>query len=298
MAKYELDGCCSSKHDRSQDEEKMDANENLVSAPMTQAERPLNQNLFTLEPYPLTYPKMGRCIIVNQKFFAPSTNLDTRHGTDEDVRSLAWSFTRLHFQVDVIHNRTVNQLRTLISDLSTFDHTRYSSFVLCVLSHGDRGFIYGHDGKLLLKEVLEAFSPDRCPSLKGKPKLFIIQACRGQQEDEGVAIQVKKKGIKDQLDATATPTLPEDFVLACAAADGYVSYRDSSTGTPFIQKLCRVLDSSDVASSHILEILTRVSRALSIEFGNDSRTKQSATVTSNLNKLFYLKPRPQTSRIT
>lgn len=60
--------------------------------------RPASPN-FSLEPYSLNYPRMGRCIIINQKFFAPSTNLDTRHGTDEDVRSLAWSFTRLHFQV-------------------------------------------------------------------------------------------------------------------------------------------------------------------------------------------------------
>ncbi|OQR74089.1 caspase-3-like, partial [Tropilaelaps mercedesae] len=256
--------------------------------------RPASPN-FTLEPYSLNYPRMGRCIIVNQKFFAPSTNLDTRHGTDEDVRSLAWSFTRLHFQVDVIHNRTVDELRSVISELSAFDHSRYASFVLCLLSHGERGFVYGHDGKLLLREVLDVFSPERCPSLKGKPKLLILQACRGDREDAGVPVKDRQKQVKDQLDSKATPTLPEDFVLTCATTDGYVSYRDSSTGTPFIQKLCRVFDSSDVASSHILEILTRVCRALSVEFGNSARTKQTATVTSNLNKLFYLKPRPQAS---
>lgn len=272
-------------------EEKKDANENVVqarAAPVRE-ERPASPKLPT-EPYPLNFPRMGRCIVVHQNFLAPSTNVDSTQATDEDVRSLAWSFTRLHFQVDVVHNRTVAELRALVTELSAFDHSRYSCFVLCVVSHGERGLIFGGDeGKKLLRDVVDAFSPTRCPSLKGKPKLFVIQACRPAEGSAGA--QKKSPGPLNAADAM--PPLQADMVLACAAAEGYVEHIDSSVGTPFIQKFCRVLDSSDVGNMHILDILSSVNRGLAAEFGKTKGyTKQSTSVGSHLSKLFYLRPRP------
>uniref|UniRef100_A0A4W5Q8U0 Caspase 2, apoptosis-related cysteine peptidase n=1 Tax=Hucho hucho TaxID=62062 RepID=A0A4W5Q8U0_9TELE len=59
-------------------------------------------------------------------------------------------------------------------------HQTVSSCVVCLLSHGVEGAIYGTDGQLLqLDWVFEAFDNAHCPLLQNKPKMFFIQACRG-----------------------------------------------------------------------------------------------------------------------
>jgi len=53
-------------------------------------------------------------------------------------------------------------------------------FVLCILSHGERGEVYGTDGKLVKVEELETLLDGRhCKQLVGRPKLLLIQACQG-----------------------------------------------------------------------------------------------------------------------
>ena len=52
--------------------------------------------------------------------------------------------------------------------------------MLCILSHGQRGSVYGSDDKLVPIEQLETlFDGKQCNQLAGRPKLFIIQACQG-----------------------------------------------------------------------------------------------------------------------
>ncbi|XP_016103221.1 caspase-14-like isoform X2 [Sinocyclocheilus grahami] len=46
---------------------------------------------------------------------------------------------------------------------------------------------YGVDAnRIKVSEIIEPFSDDNCPRLKGIPKIFILDACRGDVEDEGV----------------------------------------------------------------------------------------------------------------
>jgi len=52
--------------------------------------------------------------------------------------------------------------------------------VVCILSHGEEGYIFGADGKKFeLDAVYQLFDNTCCPDLRGKPKIFIVQACRG-----------------------------------------------------------------------------------------------------------------------
>ena len=60
------------------------------------------------------------------------------------------------------------------------DHKQVDACVVCILSHGEEGYIFGTDGrKILLDNVLSLFDNSHCKHLIGKPKIFIIQACRG-----------------------------------------------------------------------------------------------------------------------
>ena len=59
-------------------------------------------------------------------------------------------------------------------------HQAAESTVVCILSHGEEGYIFGADGKKFeLDAIFELFDNTSCRHLLGKPKIFIIQACRG-----------------------------------------------------------------------------------------------------------------------
>ena len=65
------------------------------------------------------------------------------------------------------------------------DHSRFDCFFLAVSSHGERGSLLGTDGARVSIEaaVLSPFNGAHCPSLRGKPKVFFLQACRGTEKD-------------------------------------------------------------------------------------------------------------------
>ena len=59
--------------------------------------------------------------------------------------------------------------------MSNADHKGNDCFVFAILSHGDNGCIYGTDGKVEIKALVDKFRGNVCPSLAGKPKIFIFQ---------------------------------------------------------------------------------------------------------------------------
>ena len=60
--------------------------------------------------------------------------------------------------------------------------------------------VYAADGQSINMEyIYEFFNNRNCPLLRGKPKFFIVQACRGDRPDQGV----------DNSEASTAPPSPE-----------------------------------------------------------------------------------------
>lgn len=141
-----------------------------------------------------------------------------------------------------------DRMRTLqvFRDLAARDHSLADCVVCCVLSHGREDGVIGIDGKTVtFKELIETLSPNRCSSLFQKPKLFFIQACRGENK-QGVAFFQKFLEDEDMpVSDAAVPrdSIPEaaDYLLAMSTVPSYVSYRDRDKGSWFIQSLCHNL---------------------------------------------------------
>ena len=52
--------------------------------------------------------------------------------------------------------------------------------VLCILSHGTKGAIFGRDGRTVSEETIEKELDNvHCIQMADKPKVLIIQACQG-----------------------------------------------------------------------------------------------------------------------
>ena len=53
-------------------------------------------------------------------------------------------------------------------------------FIFIILTHGDEKGVCGIDGiSVPVTTLTEMFEPNNCPELNEKPKIFLIQACRG-----------------------------------------------------------------------------------------------------------------------
>ena len=82
------------------------------------------------------------------------------------------------------------ELKQLISEYSRKDLSQFDCFFMAVSSHGDRGSVLGTDGVSVPIEshILTPFNGANCPSLISKPKVFFLQACRGNEKDFCVKI--------------------------------------------------------------------------------------------------------------
>ena len=76
-------------------------------------------------------------------------------------------------------------MKEVLASYAKGDHSKFDCFFLAVSSHGERGCILGTDGDRVSIEgsVLSPFNGAHCASLRGKPKVFFLQACRGAEKD-------------------------------------------------------------------------------------------------------------------
>ena len=69
------------------------------------------------------------------------------------------------------------------------DDSHNQMCILAVLSHGaGKSSFYSRDGKEVdMEDIIGFFDNENCKALFGRPKFFIVNACRGQKADRGVA---------------------------------------------------------------------------------------------------------------
>ena len=91
-----------------------------------------------------------------------------------------------------------------------------------------------------IDDLMSEFNIERCPSLANKPKLFLVQACRGPAEDRFLCPTDKSQDMVDFTvsDSTLSRSIcpqESDFLLAFSTVPGYVSYRRPNFGSFFMQ---------------------------------------------------------------
>ncbi|XP_057271942.1 caspase-2 isoform X2 [Pezoporus wallicus] len=145
--------------------------------------------------YKLISEPRGLALILSNVHFSSEKDLEYRAGGDVDCTSLEMLFKHLGYQVTVFHDQTAQEMQNALERFSKMpDHRDVDSCIVALLSHGVEGGVYGSDGKLLqLQEAFRLFDNANCPNLQNKPKMFFIQACRGDETDRGVDQQDGKE---------------------------------------------------------------------------------------------------------
>eukprot|EP00063_Salmo_salar_P046243 XP_014021078.1 PREDICTED: caspase-8-like isoform X3 [Salmo salar] len=246
--------------------------------------------------YAMTGRKRGYCLIINNYNFRNSPKLlSNREGTQVDERSLVSVFEWLGFETQIEPDCSREQLLSLVAELRSRDHSQMDCLVCCVLSHGLEGGVYGVDGlKVRVRELTEPFSGLECSSLRGKPKLFFIQACQGIKEQQPVFIQSDCPGADGSTTTSSICTdavvrrdsIPSDadFLLGMATVPHFASFRDMSKGTWFIQSLCQNLINLVPSGYDLLSILTKVNDDVSNRSDNHGTRKQMPQPAYSLRK--------------
>ncbi|ESO83598.1 hypothetical protein LOTGIDRAFT_133150, partial [Lottia gigantea] len=119
------------------------------------------------------------------------------------------------------------------------DHENSDACFICLLSHGEEGYIYGTDGEMLaLNQIFDLFNNNKCPLLKGKPKIFIVQACRGGSFDRGVSIDETDGGPAIPM-IKQLPTL-SDMIIGYPTQAGFYAWRNRERGSWYIEAIVKV----------------------------------------------------------
>ncbi|OCT96911.1 caspase-3 isoform X1 [Xenopus laevis] len=241
-----------------------------------------------LQNYRTNYPEMGMCLIINNKNFH-SSNMAVRNGTDVDALKLHETFTGLGYEVMVCNDQKSSDIIGRLKKISEEDHSKRSSFVCAILSHGEEdGSICGVDVPIHIKNLTDLFRGDRCKTLVGKPKIFFIQACRGTELDSGI----ETDSCSEPREEIQRIPVEADFLYAYSTVPGYYSWRDTMNGSWFIQSLCEMIK---LYGSHLelIQILTCVNHMVALDFETCTNLvtfhakKQIPCVVSMLTKSFY-----------
>ncbi|NWI13531.1 CASP9 protein, partial [Crypturellus soui] len=260
--------------------------------------------------YDLKADPCGYCLILNNVNFSPDSELSTRAGSSVDCEKLQKRFKSLHFDVVTRQDLIAQEMVRELQELARLDHSARDCCLVVILSHGCQtshiqfpGGIYGTDGKAIpVEKIVNYFNGSNCPSLRGKPKLFFIQACGGEQKDRGFEVESDSpgdeapgfsaesdatpfqapSGASDELDAVASLPTPSDILVSYSTFPGFVSWRDKSSGSWYVETLDNVLDQY-AHSEDLLNMLLRVAHAVSAK----GRYKQIPGCFNFLRKKFF-----------
>ncbi|XP_039085041.1 caspase-9 isoform X2 [Hyaena hyaena] len=210
--------------------------------------------------YVLNADPCGHCLIINNVNFCPKSGLTARTGSNIDCEKLQRRFSLLRFAVEVKHDQTARA-----------SHRQFP------------GAVYGTDGfPVPIEKIVNIFNGTGCPSLRGKPKLFFIQACGGEKKDHGFEVASTSPedgtpgsdpepdavpfqegpGIFDQPDAVSSLPTPSDIFVSYSTFPGFVSWRDTRSGSWYVETLDGVFEQW-AHSEDLQTLLLRVANAVS-----------------------------------
>ncbi|KAL3871867.1 hypothetical protein ACJMK2_039839 [Sinanodonta woodiana] len=175
-----------------------------------------------------------------------------REGTEFDVTNLKKFFKdTLKFHVvdprqDRANDFSLSELNGILektrSDLND-QAKKYYCFFCAILSHGNEKGIQCDDGHHKdVDEIRKTFTNDKMKNFVGKPRVFLIQACRGQATQQ--AHDMPDDWPADISNVTGKISHPTDadVFIAYATTPGNLAWRRSNVGSWFIHVTISVFE--------------------------------------------------------
>lgn len=252
------------------------------------------------EIYPIK-DKTGRTrlalIICNREF----DHLQPRQGAELDITGMEELLVGLGYCVIVEKNLTAKEMESvLVAFAARPEHRTSDSTFLVFMSHGllDRlcGTLHSDENPDVLHydTIFRIFNNRNCLSLKDKPKVIIVQACRGENRgelwvsDSPAPLMDSSSQSAETLedDAVSKAHVEKDFIAFCSSTPHNISWRDPSRGSLFIVQLIRCFQQYS-CRLHLEEVFRKVQ--LSFE-KPDVRAQMPTIERVSMSRHFYLFP--------
>ncbi|XP_032212737.1 caspase-1-like isoform X1 [Mustela erminea] len=250
------------------------------------------------------YPIMERnyrtrlaLIICNIEF----DHLPPRNGAETDIAGMKNLLEGLGYSVDVKQKLTAEGME---SELRAFasrpEHKSSDSTFLVLMSHGILSGICGtafspeNQDVLPYDTVFQIFNNISCHNLRDKPKVIIIQACRGENLGEAWVSDSKAASAGSfshqplflESDAIHRVHVEKDFVAFCSSTPHNVSWRHRTKGSLFIAQLITCFQKYSWCN-HLIEVFQKVQQSFEKP---DVKAQMPTIERSSLTRPFYLFP--------
>lgn len=246
--------------------------------------------------YKMTRNPRGWCIIINNRDFGGI--LPLRQGSELDAQRMGILFRALGFRCKLENNLSKEEIISLLTKVSKSNELwQDDCLVVILMSHGKLHTLFDKNGDAVeTEDLLALFHNANCPALQAKPKLFLIQACRGGKYDGGTD---KKLDTIDAGSFAAAAVLPadsgmdlrlptwSDMYIAYSTIPGYVSHKNEETGSWFLRAVFRVFR-EHACSMHLDTMMRRVASEVHKRRSHDgSRQSISLELRGWLKKLYF-----------
>ncbi|XP_013105145.1 caspase-1 [Stomoxys calcitrans] len=264
---------------------------------MTVARMPTERNAIE---YNMNHKKRGLALIFNHEYY-DIPRLEPRTGTNVDCEKLKKSFKNLDFEVTAYKDCKLRDLFKHIDNAASQDHSDCDCIAVAILTHGEHGYLYAKDVMYKLESICHYFTAQECPTLAGKPKLFFIQACRGDSLDPGIKLQKTETDGETFSEMTYRIPVHADFLISYSTIPGFYSWRNTSDGSWYIQSLVEELNKNGIKYD-MLSLLTFVSQRVAVGYESCvpsrplmDQQKQIPCLTSMLTRILRFNEKPKTA---
>ncbi|XP_055063715.2 caspase-3 isoform X3 [Misgurnus anguillicaudatus] len=210
------------------------------------------------------YPKdsvRNRALIVGVEHFYSDVDLIQRRGVKKDIKRLHKILTKLGFYVVIKKDIEAEEIYEAFKAES--EKVVKECFVGVISSHGEDGVVFGADGNPV--KLATIYSYFGCPSMVGKNKLFLIQACRGYALDGGVEVETDSSSSEEDESISELFSIPIDTAVMYATPPGYAAFMHP-LGSVFIQTFCDLLEMDGGPDLEITRLLTRLNHQVAYNF--------------------------------
>uniref|UniRef100_A0A8K9Y3C3 Caspase 1 n=1 Tax=Oncorhynchus mykiss TaxID=8022 RepID=A0A8K9Y3C3_ONCMY len=233
----------------------------------------------------LPMDKSGRkrlALLINNVEFDDKNML--RRGAEKDEEDVERLLRDLGYDVVKHRNLSGQEMDEAVKAFSKREeHLLSDSVFVVMMSHGELGAIMGVHYKkgdpnldiFPINNIFTHLNTENCKALINKPKVILIQACRG----EDLHVVSGKDG-----DSFRREHKEKDFISLLSCTPDTVSYRDPEMGTLFVQRIMETFNTY-ACDDHIEELFRKVMGRFE-DFPRQMPTKDRATLT----KHFYLFP--------
>ncbi|XP_017327706.1 caspase-23 isoform X1 [Ictalurus punctatus] len=194
-------------------------------------------------------------IINNVEFTVREYN---RNGAEMDEENMKTLLEALGYDVIILNDLSAEGMEAALRDFSQHnEHKNSDSTFFIIMSHGGPNGIYGihsdekDDDIFPVDKIFYYLSSENCPGLTDKPKIILIQACRGDKKGHVWVFDGVKsnKGTKQHRE--------KDFACLRSCTPDTVSIRNPDSGTIFFKILVEIFNEHS-HENDIVELFTKI----------------------------------------